>query len=569
MRRLSWLTGGLILVGLAVATGWVYFIGPARFFGALSRLKLPYVVVLAGITASSVFIRFVRWQYLLRRNGVRLPTRRSLSIYVASLAAIATPAYVGEVVRPVLVRRGFGVPLRLTLTILVAERLLDVAALGTVGLVSAQTSLARIAMAAVAAGPVVLALVLRKLSARAPNLGPILSSSTRPRVLGTAALLSLAAWLPASFLLPVAAASIGNPVGWVPGMNLFARATLLGGFSLMPAGVGVTGSVAIFGLQGIGASLPLAVSAVTILRLFTTGITLAVGGAFLARELRVTEDARPAEASGHFDAIARSYGDELPPHIRELLVERKTELIVSSLRSRGHGGGPAAVRGDPGDPAAVPDDPGGPAAVPDDLAGPGPGEGGAGRGLDLGCGPGYHCLAIGELDYRVVGMDPALSLVREARSAGATVVAGDGREMPFPDETFDFVYAIGVLHHLGAGASRKATCEEVRRILQPGGLFLLHETNPGNPLFRFYMGYVFPILRRIDEGTEQWIDPSSLELDGMRLLDLKYSTFLPDFTPRWLMKPLSRLERHLQASRWSHHGAHYLAVFEKTPSVTP
>jgi len=89
MRRFSWLTGGLILVGLAVAAGWVYFTGPARFLGALSRLQPAWVVVLAGITTFSVFIRFVRWQYLLRRNDVRLPARRSLSIYVASLAAIA------------------------------------------------------------------------------------------------------------------------------------------------------------------------------------------------------------------------------------------------------------------------------------------------------------------------------------------------------------------------------------------------------------------------------------------------------------------------------------------------
>lgn len=547
MRRFSWLTVGLILVGSTVAAGWVYFTGPSRLLTALSRLDLPYVVVLAGITASSVFTRFVRWQYLLRRNGVRLPTRRSLSIYVASLAAIATPAYVGEVARPVLVRRSFGVPLSLTLTILVGERLLDVAALGAVGVLCARGPGTRIAMAVVAAGPMVLALVLRRLSAQAPTLGPIIAASTRPRVLSTAALLSLLAWLPASLLLPLSAASIGSPVDWIAGMDLFARATLLGGFSLMPAGVGVTGSVAIFGLRGIGSSLPLAVSAVTILRLFTTGITLAVGGAFLVREIRSREPAGVADAAGHFDAIAETYGDQLPRHIRELMIERKAELIVASLERR-RGAGSQARRGDAGRGAAASR---------------------TGLGLDLGCGPGYHCRALEDLGYRVVGMDPALNLVRGARGAGARVVAGDAKEIPFPDETFHFVYAIGVLHHLEAGATRRKVCAEIRRVLRPRGLFLLHETNPGNPLFRFYMGYVFPILRRIDEGTEEWIDPASLEVDGMRLLDLRYSTFLPDFTPRWLVKPLSTIERRLHASRWNHYGAHYLAVFEKTPILIP
>ena len=136
--------------------------------------------------------------------------------------------------------------------------------------------------------------------------------------------------------------------------------------------------------------------------------------------------------------------------------------------------------------------------------------------------------------------------------------------MPYRNESFDFVYSIGVLHHLDRDTDRALAYAEIHRVLKPGGIFLLHETNPPNLLFRFYMGYVFPILKSIDEGTEQWIHPQQLHIEGMHLDGVKYSTFLPDFTPAPLMKPLTALDRRLEASRWKKYAAHYFATFRKT-----
>jgi SAM-dependent methyltransferase len=46
------------------------------------------------------------------------------------------------------------------------------------------------------------------------------------------------------------------------------------------------------------------------------------------------------------------------------------------------------------------------------------------------------------------------------------VMQGSVLAMPFEDETFDFVYAIGVLHHTG---DLSASVDHVRRVLVPGG----------------------------------------------------------------------------------------------------
>lgn len=47
------------------------------------------------------------------------------------------------------------------------------------------------------------------------------------------------------------------------------------------------------------------------------------------------------------------------------------------------------------------------------------------------------------------------------------LVQGTATALPFSDESFDYVYSIGCLHHTGALAQ---SVEEVRRVLAPGGI---------------------------------------------------------------------------------------------------
>ncbi len=98
-------------------------------------------------------------------------------------------------------------------------------------------------------------------------------------------------------------------------------------------------------------------------------------------------------------------------------------------------------------------------------------------------------------------------------------------------------------------------------MLRPGGVFFLHEINTDNPLFRVYMGYLFPLLCDIDEGTEWWIRPSALPaIAGADWApDADFFTFLPDFTPPKLLHALSGFEAFLERSRLRRWSAHYVA----------
>jgi SAM-dependent methyltransferase len=521
------LTALLVFLGAAVALWWLSITGGTATLQGY-RVFPVYLVLMVAATLANVAVRFVRWQFLLRRVDVRIPERASLSIYLASLAAMATPAYAGEVIRPVLVRRRFGVPMARTLPVLVAERGFDALALTLIGAATAPDGVVRALMLGGAAALLLLLSMVAAFARRAPLTAPALVRLTARPVVITAAVMSLAAWIPAAWLVGLAAASLGEPLASSAGMQVFSRATLVGGLSLMPAGVGAMGSSAILGLQDLGLDLPTAVMVVSFVRATTAGLAVTVGIVFLVIALR-----RPRQAADdsveHFDEIADVYSQQLTPHVRDLLVTRKTDLIARRLRDAGISGG---------------------------------------RGLDVGCGMGAHARALAGHGHHLVGIEPSVNSVIRARQAATRVAAGSATALPFRDGTFDFVYTIGVLHHLPGAAARAQAYAEIVRVLRPGGWLLVHETNPLNPLFRFYMGYVFPMMRRIDEGTEEWLDPRRLDVPGMTRERIDYMTFLPDFVPRLLLPAFLKLEHSLeQSQRLRSYSVHYLATFVRQTSA--
>lgn len=98
------------------------------------------------------------------------------------------------------------------------------------------------------------------------------------------------------------------------------------------------------------------------------------------------------------------------------------------------------------------------------------------RLLDVGCGPGSITVDLAELFPRgeVVGIDKQLPLVEQARLRAAArgvsntrFEVADAYRLPFPDASFDAIFANGLLMHL---REPLRALIEFRRVLRPGGV---------------------------------------------------------------------------------------------------
>jgi SAM-dependent methyltransferase len=94
------------------------------------------------------------------------------------------------------------------------------------------------------------------------------------------------------------------------------------------------------------------------------------------------------------------------------------------------------------------------------------------RVLDVGCGTGVDLVRFARGGAVATGVDIADSAIALARanlrhqSLSASLCVGDGERLPFPDDTFDFVYAHGVVQYT---ARDRDLVDECRRVLRPGG----------------------------------------------------------------------------------------------------
>ena len=86
--------------------------------------------------------------------------------------------------------------------------------------------------------------------------------------------------------------------------------------------------------------------------------------------------------------------------------------------------------------------------------------------------------------------------------------------------------------------------------------------NLKNLFFRLYLNYFFPLVKTIEEGIENWIDPQMTSTGNFVSDKIIYFTFMPEFAGRFLMKLLEPIEKRLENSRYAIYSAHYLRVFE-------
>jgi ubiquinone/menaquinone biosynthesis C-methylase UbiE/predicted RNA-binding Zn-ribbon protein involved in translation (DUF1610 family) len=154
---------------------------------------------------------------------------------------------------------------------------------------------------------------------------------------------------------------------------------------------------------------------------------------------------------------------------------------------------------------------------------------GAGAGRNTPRYQGYEHIIL--MDYSLTQMQQAQQ--RLGRSARFTYVAGDVYRLPFVDGLCDGATMIRVLHHI---ANPRQALGQIRRVMQPGGTFILEYANKMN--LKAILRYA---LKRQD-----W-NPFSLE--PVEFVPLNFD-FHPKMVHTWLQASGFEVQRQLTVSHF-------------------
>ncbi|HYY23765.1 MAG TPA: class I SAM-dependent methyltransferase [Thermoleophilaceae bacterium] len=208
-------------------------------------------------------------------------------------------------------------------------------------------------------------------------------------------------------------------------------------------------------------------------------------------------------SSSHFDRISREYDGSLPAHVVEHYLRKRTAFVVRHCPP--------------------------------------------GAALDVGCGTGALAARLAGAGYETVGVDPSegmLEVLRQ-RSPQVRAVRASAESLPFPDDSFDVVLTVAVLHHIADRGGVRRTLAEMVRVAKPSGRVLVWDHNPRNP----YWGN---LMARVPQDTgEERLIPEGELLEGLRaaggevLLSAQLG-LVPDFVPRRLVGIAAAAERAVE-----------------------
>ncbi len=154
---------------------------------------------------------------------------------------------------------------------------------------------------------------------------------------------------------------------------------------------------------------------------------------------------------------------------------------------------------------------------------------GAGAGRNTPRYQGYERVVV--MDYSTTQLEQAQN--RLGVSKRYIYVAADAYKLPFVDGLFDGATMIRVIHHM---ANAPLALEQIRQVMQPGGVFLLEYANKHNlkSIFRYWM------------GRQDW---SPFDLNPVEFIPLNFD-FHPAAMRSWLQKAGFRLRKQLTVSHF-------------------
>jgi demethylmenaquinone methyltransferase/2-methoxy-6-polyprenyl-1,4-benzoquinol methylase len=115
-----------------------------------------------------------------------------------------------------------------------------------------------------------------------------------------------------------------------------------------------------------------------------------------------------------------------------------------------------------------------------------------GKALEVCCGTGAVSRGLKTAGWDVTGADISAGMVREASQHVPAVVA-DATQLPFADHTFDLVVMRQAYFLLNDGPS---ALREIRRVLKPGGRFILSHLVPFSSIDANHLRHVHTVKKR-------------------------------------------------------------------------
>lgn len=292
-----------VTIAIAIYVIAIVVIGYDEISASFGQVRMSTWAAALGLSLGSYLIRYVRWRWLLERQGAATPFWPGLAIYLGGFALTTTPGKIGETIRLWQLRQAYRVPITTSAPTFLFEQVMDVfavAILATLAVASVLPDIdARLWLGFVVVSAALMPFVLGRseklfqalLGALARSRfkqfddieisGDLILSSlkalTTPVRLGGALLLGVAAWAAPGFGLFLILQDLGVALGAQAAIGFFMLSLLAGILSFISGGLGATEAALSVLLVGAGVDPAVALAAALVSRVSTLWFAVGLG----------------------------------------------------------------------------------------------------------------------------------------------------------------------------------------------------------------------------------------------------------------------------------------------------
>lgn len=280
------------LAGLAAATGW------QEVSEQLAKLSLFQFAALLGLSVINYAFRSLRWHLFATNLGLGTGLVQNARHFLGGFAMSVTPGRIGELVRMRWIRRETEWSFEKTAPLVLVDRASDLAAMAVIlGLAvsfsatgingALPVTFLALLTAVIATRPQMLAATAGigyrifgrwpRLFARVRSASRSLAQFSSPGTIGLACAIGAIGWFAEGYAFHLLLMWMGIDIGLAKAMAIFIFATLAGGLTGAPGGVGgaEAAMIALLSLEGV--PLNVSVPATAIIRVTTLWFAIAIG----------------------------------------------------------------------------------------------------------------------------------------------------------------------------------------------------------------------------------------------------------------------------------------------------
>ena len=288
----------MIVAAAAIYAIFLFISDYQKISDVVIDFKIEYLIPILSLVTVSWIPLILMWHLLLKKNGINIPFRKNIVIWLSGSALSVTPGQVGELIKSQLIKTLYDIPRTKTAPVVLVEKFYSLTGAiiaGIIGIIILGMDFNLVLFSIAILSIIFLLIYYRpvlqyglkritkfkffsKYSDNITDSYEILRNSTGSGISSICIALAICYWIIISLSVYVTLLAFGiEGVSFLKTISIYTSSVIIGVITFIPGGLGITESslVGLFTLEGINMSIALILSVV--IRLTTLWYSVSIG----------------------------------------------------------------------------------------------------------------------------------------------------------------------------------------------------------------------------------------------------------------------------------------------------